>query len=269
MSDHTPSDRSAADLPAPDREAFDKLADILRAPQPPAAPFDYTGDTDKTAAALAVYRNNIHASLSKALADKFPVVAQLVGEEFFKFAANEYFNTAPPSSPLIANYGDRFPQFLDAFEPARSVPYLADMAQLEIAWLEAYRAADADPLDAQAILAAGDGDPSDLVFTLHPSLRLFKSPFAVGSIWRRHQSDAAPEDINASAGECILIVRPEREVRLSIISAGAFAALERLHAGENVADALGHAAMVDDSFDPQATFEIILGGGCIIAAARE
>ncbi len=257
MPDRTPSDR----------EAFDKLADILRAPQPPVAPFDYMGDTDKTAAALAVYRNNIRSSLSKALTDKFPVVAQLVGEEFFKFAAAEYFNTAPPSSPMIADYGDRFPEFLDAFEPARSVPYLADMAQLEIAWLEAYRAADAEPLDTQAILAAGDGDPSDLVFTLHPSLRLFKSSFAVGSIWRRHQSDAASEDINASAGECILIIRPEREVRLSIINAGAFAALERLNAGDNVADALGHAAAIDDSFDPQATFEIILGGGCIIAAA--
>jgi len=259
MPDRTPSDR----------EAFDRLATILRAPDSPAPPFDYTGDTDKTAAALAVYRNNIRSSLSKALADIFPVVAQLVGEEFFKFAANEYFNAEPPSSPLIANYGDRFPEFLDAFEPARSVPYLADMAQLEIAWLAAYRAADAEPLDAQAILAAGGGDPSDLVLTLHPSLRLIKSPFAVGSIWRRHQRDAAREDIKARAGECILIIRPEREVHLSVISAGAFAALERLNAGESVAEALGDAAMIDDNFDPQATFEIIFGGGCVIAAARK
>ncbi len=252
-----------------DREVFDSLADILRAPQPPAAPFDYTGDTDKTAAALAVYRNNIRSSLSKALADKFPVVAQLVGEEFFKFAAAEYFNATPPTSPMIANYGDRFPEFLDAFEPARSVPYLADIAQLEIAWLEAYRAADAEPLDAQAILAAGGGDPSGLVFTLHPSLRLFKSPFAVGSIWNRHQSHTAPEDIKAGAGESVLIIRPEREVRLNVIGAGPFAALEHLHAGERVADAFGQAEMVDKNFDPQAAFQIIFGGGCVIAAARK
>ncbi len=268
MPDHLTPSPSPSDRPAADREVFDRLAEILRAPEPPTPPFDYTGDTDKTTAALAVYRNNIRSSLSKALADKFPVVAQLVGEDFFKFAANEYFNAAPPTSPMIADYGDRFPEFLDAFEPARSVPYLADMAQLEIAWLEAYRAADAEPLDAQAILAAGGGDPSGLAFTLHPSLRLFKSPFAVGSIWRRHQSDAAPENIKAGAGECVLIIRPEREVHLSVIGAGAFAALERLNAGESVADALGHAATIDEAFDPQATFQIIFNGGAVIAAAR-
>jgi len=250
-----------------DRDVFDALAGILRARETPVSPVMFEGGAEKTAAAISVYRNNVRASLSKALGEKFPAVAQLVGEEFFKFAANEYFNAAPPASPLIADYGDTFPAFLQSFEPARSVPYLADIARLEIIWLTAYRAADAEPLDADAIMAAGGGDPSRLVFTLHPSLRLFMSQYPIGSIWRRHKEEAAPEKIIPGAGECVMIVRPEREVQLTVIGPGIYAALRKLQAGETVAAAFQRAFDIDREFDPQETFQIIFNSGAVIAAA--
>jgi hypothetical protein len=43
-----------------------------------------------------------------------------------------------------------FPDFIEQFEPASSVPYLADVARLEMLRVRAFHAADADPLTARS-----------------------------------------------------------------------------------------------------------------------
>jgi len=95
---------------------------------------------------FAVYRNNRMVSLLSALEARFPVTRKIVGAEFFKAAAREYISDEPPRSPIMMFYGDAFPKFLANFEPARGVPYLADVAELEAARTRAYHAADAAPL---------------------------------------------------------------------------------------------------------------------------
>ena len=136
-----------------------------------------------------VYRNNVVTSLIDALGAGFPAVHALVGEDFFKAVAGVYVRQHPPTSPLMIFYGEAFPAFLRAFEPAQAVPYLADVAALERARREAYHAAD-DPI----------GDPSPLAelaadrlmetrFHLHASVRLVSSPYPVFSIWRFNMTE--------------------------------------------------------------------------------
>ena len=52
-------------------------------------------------------------------ARRFPAVERLVGEEFFAGMAREFVMAHPPRSPLLLTYGDEFPDFIAAFEPAR------------------------------------------------------------------------------------------------------------------------------------------------------
>ena len=56
-----------------------------------------------------------------------------------------------PRSAIIAEYGDDLPDFIEGFEAASSVPYLADVARIEMAWTQAYHAADAVPLGVEAL----------------------------------------------------------------------------------------------------------------------
>ncbi len=49
------------------------------------------------------------------------MVEKIVGEEFFAAMARVFVMKRPPRSPLLANYGDDFPAFIAAFEPARTV----------------------------------------------------------------------------------------------------------------------------------------------------
>ena len=80
---------------------------------------------------FAVYRNNVAVALSRALASRFPVVEKLVGTEFFAGMIRAYIAMSKPASPIITAYGDDFPDFIAAFEPAATVRYLADVARLE------------------------------------------------------------------------------------------------------------------------------------------
>src|ERR1700724_2194426 len=74
---------------------------------------------------FAVYRNNVMVGLIGALEARFPATRKIVGEDFFKGAAKLFAAMQPPRSPLMLFYGDAFPAFLEDFEPAREVPYLA------------------------------------------------------------------------------------------------------------------------------------------------
>src|SRR5215472_17490076 len=93
-----------------------------------------------------VYRNNVTVSLINALAASFPATLRITGADFFRAMARFYVRAAPPTSPLLFDYGRDFPDFIERYEYARSVPWLADVARIERAWLDAYHAADVEPL---------------------------------------------------------------------------------------------------------------------------
>src|SRR5215470_19732431 len=106
-----------------------------------------------------VYRNNVTVSLINALAAAFPATLRITGVDFFRAMARFYVRATPPSSPLLFEYGQDFPDFIERYEYAQSVPWLSDVARIERAWLDAYHAADVQSLMAHELAAA----PSDLL----------------------------------------------------------------------------------------------------------
>src|SRR5690606_26423719 len=95
---------------------------------------------------FAVYRNNVIIGLLDALADIFPTTQNLVGRDYFRATARLYIRAEPPSSPVIFEYGQGFADFVAGFPPARHLRYLPDVIRLERCWLDAFHAADAEPL---------------------------------------------------------------------------------------------------------------------------
>ena len=147
---------------------------------------------------FAVHRNNVVASLAEALADAYPVVAELVGADFFRAMASAYVRRHPPRSPVLALHGAGFPDFIAGFAPAAGLPWLADVARLERARVEACH--------------APDGEPSATDWLQHPSLRVVRSTHPVVSIWAAHQGQGALEDVDLGQPECALVARPGLEV---------------------------------------------------------
>lgn len=187
----------------------------------------------------AVYRNNVVMSLIDALADTFPVVRQLVGEAFFRAMACEYIYRHPPRSPVLARYGEGFADFVAGFEPAFCVPYLADVARLEWAWVCAFHAADARSLPVQEMAKLLD-QPERLPATrllFAPSAHLLRSEFAVVSIWQAHQADGKLGGIDTMQAEAALVVRPQLEVQLIPLSLSAAVFLGELMTGRSLGTA--------------------------------
>jgi hypothetical protein len=138
---------------------------------------------------FAIYRNNVVSGLVGALAETFPVTRALVGAEFFGAMAAVFVRRSPPTSCVLAYYGKPFVDFIASFGPARSVPYLADVARLEMARVEAYHECDAEPVNPARVGAAMVADIEQLRLEIHPSVRVVASAYAVASIWASHQVD--------------------------------------------------------------------------------
>lgn len=222
-------------------------------------------DPEEVVRRFAVYRNNVAHSLTQALGRRFPVVRRLVGEAFFGATARVYIEAEPPPSPLIFHWGEGFAAFLEGFSPARSLPYLADVARLE--WLRgrAYHAADGDPVD-PADLGRAAAAPERFGLVLHPSVGLLRSRHAVVTIWQANQPGQTPDGpLRADRAETALVLRDRGDqvpvVALSNGEAGFLAALMR---GESL---LAAAAGAAEGEDPARLLALLMRAGAIIGVA--
>ncbi|TCK23542.1 putative DNA-binding protein [Ancylobacter aquaticus] len=239
---------------------------LLHADQPlPPGLTGARGTADE--ARFAVYRNNVHVGLTRALAQRFGVSEKLVGPDFFVGMARAYAQDRKPSSPLIIDYGDEFPDFIAGFAPARALPYLPDVARLEAAWTRAYHAADAAPLTLAVLAPLAPEDLATLILRPHPSAALLRSPHPVGSIWAAHQgTDVTPVD--DWRPETVLVVRPEMAVNVHVLPVrdGLFAAL--LFAGGSLGAAAEATLAEDPGFDFGAALVGLLTLGAFAAIAQ-
>jgi hypothetical protein len=159
------------------------------------------------ATAIEVYRNNYRGNLHDALAGAYPVIKQLVGDDFFRMLALRFIDQHPSGSANLHHYGAELPDFVARFEPAQALVYLSDVATLEWACHCAYFANDEPEFDlGQLAQFASDQHPY-LVFSLHPATGIVRSPYPVNAIWLAHQPGADSDfHIDLSSGSCIALV---------------------------------------------------------------
>lgn len=203
------------------------------------------------AARFAVYRNNVVASLVGALADTFPVTLELVGNSFFREMAQLFVRKELPRSRVLAFYGELFPSFIEHFPPAASVPYLADVAQLEMLRVHAFHALDVDELPASFLASALENTDElpDLRIGLHPSIGIIRSKYAVASLWAAHQGVADISNVDPYIPENALIIRPQLDIEVIPMEIGASDFVTHILQGENLGSALECAFRAHPDFD--------------------
>ena len=255
----------SASAAAPSDEAG--FAASLLAPALPCPPGLRAWNGSDPGQRLAVYRNNVTSSLIDALAAGFPVTQELVGEAFFRAMAAEFVRRQPPRSRVLACYGQRLPDFIADFEPARSVPYLADLARLEFARIQAYHAADGDALSPAAVVAAlGDGSEADLLrLVCHPSVAVLASRFAIASIWAAHQGQGDLAELDPLMPEAALVLRDGLDVLVLSLPPGAERFVAALLQGSTLGQAMSQALAAAAHFDLQALLTLLVRHGALCA----
>ncbi|MEP7314814.1 MAG: DNA-binding domain-containing protein [Pseudomonadota bacterium] len=210
---------------------------------------------------FAIYRNNVIVGLVDALQAAFPVTAQLVGDEFFRAMARVHVTRQLPATAVLADYGTGLPALIESFTPAASLPWLADVARLELAWSRAYGAADAEPLTPRQLLGIAPDQLLQARFALHPATHLLCSEHPVAALWLAHQeAEVVRPPVNWVA-ECVLITRPVADVRVQPITAGEYEFLLALQGGENVETASIAALEAAAGFAPGAALSTALNAG--------
>ncbi len=247
------------------------FAAALLDPQRACPPGLFSANGADPASRFAVYRNNVQSSLSNALADSYPVVLQLVGDEFFRAMARLYIQQFAPQGPLLNDYGNNFAGFIKGFAPAASVPYLADVARLERLRVQAYHATDAQALSHEQI-ATVLFDPQtlgELRIQLHPSVSTLNSAYAVVALWAAHQQDETLDKVDPSHGQSALILRNGLEVEVFAVDSGSTMFIRSLQSDWPLEQAVAYALDATPEFDLSQCLALLISHNAITHLQRQ
>ena len=214
------------------------------------APTDIVSHADGAAQRrYNVYRNNVTVSLIDALVAIYPAVQRITGETFFRAMARFYVRASPPSSALLFEYGRDFPEFIERYAYAREMPWLADTARVERAWLDAYHAADRPSLSFDRLAAIDAAKLGRVRFVAHPATRIVRSRYPAVAIFVMNKQEGPVSPLCSSDQEDALITRPDDEVLVSRLAPGGAAFLLAMMAGQPLAHAVEIAATEHADFD--------------------
>lgn len=241
------------------------FAPALLAPERP-PPVLVSGPNGKGAGKrYNVYRNNVTVSLINALAATFPATLRITGVDFFRAMARFHVRATPPTSPLLFEYGHDFPDFIEHYEYAQSMPWLADVARIERAWLDAYHAADEEPLTPRALASIPREQLAETVLTPHPATRIVCSRFPAVTIFAANRSEGPISRIEATEPEDGLVTRPGLEVVVRRLPPAGAVFLTCLITGESLGTAAALALAESPEFDLSANIAGMIEAGAFTA----
>jgi hypothetical protein len=217
------------------------------------------------ATAVGVYRNNYRGNLHDALAGAYPVIEQLVGKDFFRMLTREFIAQHPSRSGNLHHYGAEMAGLVAAFEPARGLIYLPDVAALEWAAHCAYFADDAATLDLAKLAQIPPENYADLILSTHPASHVVRSDYPIAAIWNAHQP-GAPDDfhIDLDSKPCVALVSREDDVVVvSELTPGDADWLQSMQAGTTLGDATVATLERYPDFDLQAALLNLIAHGVL------
>lgn len=236
-----------------------------------------SGDVDALAPALAggqnpgrrlaIHARHYSASLVTALRDKFPATVWLIGSDTFTHAAREFVRSSPPKQPCIAEYGQRFPDFLDMRAQSAGVPYLGSFARLEWHAGQVSLAVAEPALAWEELARIGPGALPETTLTLQPGLRHMTSSWAVDDLLKLYLTESAPARFNLPSGTFSIEVRGSRgDLYIDRVEPAAALFREGIGEGRTIGESAGRVLERDPGFDTGRALIELVALGLVIAA---
>lgn len=215
---------------------------------------------------MRIYRNTALSGCIDALRANFPIVAQLLGDEMFDAVAAEFAATCPPRRPVLALYGERFPDWLEVQHWARDVPYMPDVARIERLHIEALFACDAEPMRMESL--GGRDDWQTLHLQLHPAARFGWLTTPAMSIWLSQRDGVEGELEFDWQAEGVLVTRPGLQVEAVRLERASHRFLFGIRLGESVGSAAIATAGLYPEADIGSLFTTLVNAGAFAASSH-
>jgi hypothetical protein len=193
----------------------DQAAQIVAA-QKGMAPVDRVG----------VYARMYFDRIVQALAEVYPKLAKVVGDDGFRALVSDYLRARPPAHPMLQRAGSQFPAFVGAHPRSVERPWLAELARLEWARFFAVDAPDSAPLRESQLRALDGAAVARLPLRLIAAHSIVESEHAVDGLWRAIHDNvpspraprrcASPRSILVWRRDVVVMHRPLRSFEARI-----------------------------------------------------
>lgn len=218
---------------------------------------------------FTVYRNTVLKGTTDALLANFPTIERLVGTEWLKGAADIYARATPPTDARLLYYGTSFPAFLDSFEHAQEMPYLGDVARLDLLWTEVHCALDVPALDMGALALLSPEELPGLMLKPAASCHWAWLPDGPAyTIWRINREQLEMPDELDWQGEGALLTRKNGRVYWQAASAADCAFLDACAAGMPLGDAAEKALAIEPTLNLEHLIISLVNAGAFVAASQ-
>lgn len=213
---------------------------------------------------LDIYRGSVLECKASALRETYPLVEALVGEDFFTGMAYAYVSENPSRSPDLGEYGASLPSFIQHFKPAAGLSYLPDMARLDWAIHQAYRAKNEAEMDFAALSAVPEDQQGALIFQLPASATLLAACFPVYTIWQAVHGGQHTEAMDLNQAQRVIVWRAGFEQHVALLTDLQWRFLQQVQAQKTLGE-IAEAFVSADCADPfQAIFATCLSSGWLV-----
>ena len=186
---------------------------------------------------ISVYQNNYFGAMQDYLAQVFPAVKGVLGDDFFKQTMRSLVQRFPPHLGDINRYGYQLIDFLPEVEGLESLPYLTDLLRYEWALHDVYYASidgalDPSNLSQEALL--------EMSVMFNESVHLIKSEFPIYEIHRQSLPDYAGE-VSISLEESqddLMVFKQDVSVQTVVLSQALTITLEQIEKDQNLLQAI-------------------------------
>jgi hypothetical protein len=188
---------------------------------------------------MGVYEHAYSGRLAEILAEDFPTLRRLLGDEEFDAMARAYVAAHPSSTRSVRWVGGHLADWLALTQEGAARPELAELAAFEWALGLAFDAEDGPVLCVEDLAELSPEGWPGLAFVFHPSLSVVTLAHDVVAYWRavsEGQTDIAPPSL-AEEPARVAVWRDAAElgVRYRPLGADEAAGLELMRAGGDFA----------------------------------
>lgn len=139
-----------------------------------------------------VYANMYFFRLRDVLAEDFPRTLAVLGEDLFHNLVTGFLLAHPPSKPSLRWLGQPLPGYLETSSFIEEFPFLADLARLEWACLDAFQSEDAPLLDPSSLSSLRPEDWPAVRFAFAPSVQVVTLRYDVESLFETSPDAGSP-----------------------------------------------------------------------------
>lgn len=179
---------------------------------------------------VPIYSNAYYARIHGVLADDYPKLAALLGDDAFRALVVPYLRVHPTTHPSLREAGVHLPGFL-------AEPIYRDLARLERARVEAFDGPDATPLARDDLAALAPEAFPSLPLRLVPTAQLVTLATNADEVWDALEAGAAAP-ARVTSPRTVLVWRREITVVHRTLDADEATALARGGTFGHVCEAL-------------------------------